>query len=97
MPTLPRTTKRPPWNPQRKPWTMAKDKANRDVYDNPRWRKIALRHKAENPICQVCQENPSEETHHVKPINEGGDPYQWDNLLSLCTRCHIEQHKRKRR
>lgn len=35
------------------------------------------------------------EVHHIKPISEGGDEFDMDNLVTLCVKCHIERHRKK--
>ncbi len=37
----------------------------------------------------------AELVHHVQPIRKGGDPWDIDNLESLCRRCHAEEHAEK--
>lgn len=34
---------------------------------------------------------------HVKEIADGGDPYDWDNLQSLCLPCHNRKTAAERR
>lgn len=45
-----------------------------------------------NPLCVECEaqgiSTPVEVTDHITPINQGGDPYAWSNLQSLCDTCH---------
>jgi 5-methylcytosine-specific restriction endonuclease McrA len=35
----------------------------------------------------------ADEVDHIVPLSEGGDPYGFDNLRSLCRRHHIERHQ----
>ncbi len=90
MPKLVKST-RPPWLPERVAHAGRK-KPNTDVYNGTRWRKLAITHKRANPYCVHCMERgivtPVEVTDHTRPINQGGDMYAWDNLQSLCKRCH---------
>ena len=85
------TPKRAPWMPERKAHAR-RLKPNSDVYNKTQWRNLARRHKMANPICVLCEANgitsPVEVTDHISPINEGGTVYDWDNLQSLCHRCH---------
>ncbi len=45
------------------------------------------------PTCRICNTKgrltEAEEVDHVKPMVEGGAPYAFDNLQSLCKRCHV--------
>ena len=76
---------------------------HRKIYNTRRWRKLASDHKAAFPICIECQKlglaTPVKVTDHIKEISDGGDPWDWDNLQSLCHRHHqqkTQQQKRKR-
>lgn len=44
------------------------------------------------PTCRHCERKnrltEAEEVDHIKPIADGGDPYEFGNLQSLCKRCH---------
>lgn len=61
-------------------------------YQTPKWRKKAKRHKLRNPLCVECLSNgitkATEVTDHIIPLKQGGDPFNDDNLQSLCHRCH---------
>ena len=63
------------------------DKVGKFNYNSTQWRKVASLHKKLNPMCVIegCQ-NPVHTTDHIKPINDGGEPYNMNNLQSLCKR-----------
>ena len=42
--------------------------------------------------CRECS-SPADEIDHVVPMFKGGDPYAVDNLVSLCTICHLMKTK----
>lgn len=90
MPTV-KKSQRPAWLPERKPHER-RVKANTAIYNGKQWRNLAMRHKIANPICVHCEAkgivSPVEVTDHILPINQGGQPYAWDNLQSLCNACH---------
>lgn len=49
-------------------------------------------------LCQHCKVSPASEVHHIKHLTENNvdDPnvsLNPDNLVSLCWKCHREQHK----
>ena len=48
-------------------------------------RKILLE---ENPICNVCDDEPAIELDHIIPLEQGGDPWDSENLQSICKTCH---------
>lgn len=91
MPYLPKTTKRP-WIPERKPF----EGANKSVdYNSKQWRKLRAAKRATDPLCEICKAEgrttPAECVDHIIPTKQGGDPWAWDNLQSLCRPCHYKK------
>ena len=33
--------------------------------------------------------------HHIEALDDGGDPYDAENLTVLCRSCHIDSHRRQ--
>lgn len=58
------------------------------VYRTGRWRALRLAKIKANPICEYCNQAITAEVDHVKPIEDGGDPWSWNNLRSACKPCH---------
>lgn len=60
-----------------------------------KWKRIRLEHLASEPLCRKCRKYDrvtlAEEVDHIKPLWEGGEEYDRDNLQSLCSPCHIEK------
>ncbi len=56
-----------------------------------RWKRLRQLVRAEEPQCRLCG-RPSTEVHHIKPIADGGEPYDMANLMPLCRQCHDDQH-----
>jgi len=54
------------------------------------WEKLSLMKRAEDPICEVCLNEPAAAVDHITPITGPDDPrrLEWTNLQSICTRCH---------
>lgn len=57
------------------------------------WRKLSERFRANNPLCQRCEEmglvTPSEHVHHIVPIREATElRLEPKNLRALCMECH---------
>lgn len=44
----------------------------------------------DNPLCEKCGAM-AEHVHHVQDIADGGDPYSFTNLASLCASCHSKE------
>jgi 5-methylcytosine-specific restriction protein A len=65
---------------------------NSVFYNSRAWRKNSKAFLAENPLCVECKAGGRVElatvSDHVTPINQGGDPWGWNNLQPLCTRHH---------
>jgi len=93
MPYIPKTTKRP-WIPERKP-QEGRRVDNSAFYSSTAWKKLRAAFKRANPICAWCIRKgmivPASVVYHVTPISQGGDPYAWDNLQSLCEKCHNQK------
>ena len=45
--------------------------------------------------CRACGLPGRLECDHVQPLRRGGDPWDMDNLQSLCRACHIEKTRRE--
>jgi 5-methylcytosine-specific restriction protein A len=60
------------------------------------WAKVRASYLASHPLCENClllnTVTPAVLVHHKKRIAEGGAPYDFNNLQSLCYRCHEEIH-----
>ncbi|MCY4300949.1 MAG: HNH endonuclease signature motif containing protein [Aestuariivita sp.] len=72
---------------------MAKPR-NYDVYlKTRRWRNLRLQKLEMNPLCERCDVvTEAKVVHHRRAINDGGDPWDMDNLESLCQTCHNAIH-----
>lgn len=62
------------------------------IYTTPRW--IALRNQyiAHQPLCEHCLKDglivAGHAVDHIVEIEDGGDPWDWNNLQHLCQPCH---------
>ena len=45
--------------------------------------------------CVSCGRAGRLECDHVKPLADGGDPWDMDNLQSLCRGCHVEKTRQE--
>ena len=82
------------------------DAERRKVYNSDRWRRLRAWKFACNPLCEMClKENkitPAEDIHHLISFMSTDDPvqrivlaYDYDNLMSLCKKCHQAVHNKK--
>jgi 5-methylcytosine-specific restriction endonuclease McrA len=94
MPTLPKSN-RPPWMPERKAWDQVRTREEvdiyRNVYNTPRWRAVRDAKRMANPICEMCKREPVHTIDHKRPIRAGGDPWDTDNIQSLCKGCNASK------
>ena len=65
-------------------------------YNTAQWKRLRKAKLAAVPLCVPCQARdrltPANTVDHIKPINEGGDPFpDFDGLMSMCPRCHNEK------
>nr|WP_279590040.1 HNH endonuclease signature motif containing protein [Lactiplantibacillus plantarum] len=78
------------------------------IHSSNRWRKTSRLYREANPICEQCLKASKEgdQSHgminlatsvdHVKPLFAGGDPYDWNNLQSLCSFHHALKSQAER-
>ena len=92
MPKKP-TTLRPNWiAPAGEPWSGARNADERiiynTVYNTSRWRTIRNLVRQRDPVCRMCNTEPTHTVDHVKPIRDGGDAWDMDNMQGLCKACN---------
>jgi 5-methylcytosine-specific restriction endonuclease McrA len=58
------------------------------IYDTKRWKKLRLYKLFEDPICQYCNKSAATEVDHRIAVENGGDPFEYENLMSACKACH---------
>lgn len=84
-----------PWYPKAKPFERIKPKdSNYSFYNSTEWRKYSKAFKLLNPLCACGQ--PTHTTDHIKPINEGGAIWDYENLQPLCKSCNFKKTGRQR-
>lgn len=73
------------------------------LYHSTAWRKLSKAHLREYPLCQCdnCKKKsvpkPATITDHIKPVKDGGDFWDWNNLQSLNHDCHNKKSAKERR
>jgi 5-methylcytosine-specific restriction enzyme A len=62
------------------------------VYDTARWKRFRLVQLRREPLCRLCAGQglsaPALHVDHVRPLADGGAPFDFDNVRSLCAACH---------
>jgi len=83
-----------------------------DIHSSSRWRRTSRLYREANPICEACLKASKEgdQSHekragmlnlatsvdHIVPLFAGGEPYDWDNLQSLCDYHHSLKSQQER-
>jgi 5-methylcytosine-specific restriction protein A len=85
MPNVPKRKQRPWLQGQNKP---SKDRLRRNkFYQSSAWKKLRGMFIQRNPLCVECG-SVGEVVDHITPIKAGGSSMAWDNLQTMCHRCH---------
>jgi 5-methylcytosine-specific restriction protein A len=78
------------WKPERV--AFEREVKNDSFYNSWPWRKLRKAFRIKNPLCKHCLDKdevtPMKVVDHIVPIKAGGEPLDWDNLQSLCEKCH---------
>ena len=74
------------------------DTAEQKFYASAQWRKVRKLKLQQDPLCEICERQhvvkAATIVHHKQEIKQGGDPFAWDNIESVCASCHMRLHKR---
>ena len=54
------------------------------------WERISRMKRQQTPVCEVCNDATADDVDHIVPFNGVADPKrtEWQNLQSICRRCH---------
>lgn len=94
MPTRP-TRKQRPWLTGQNAPSRERIERNK-FYQTTQWRRLRAMFIKENPLCVVC-ESVAEVVDHKLSIKDGGDPLAWENLQSMCHKCHNSKSAKESR
>lgn len=71
------------------------------VHHDYRWRKTSRLYREQFPWCARCLRNGRHtlgtSVDHIKPLRLGGDPYDWNNLQTLCPKCHNKKTREEQK
>lgn len=78
-----------------------RDERGKYIYSTYKWKKLRKQYATANPLCEHCLRfdilEPVAVVDHIKEISDGGEPYEWDNLQSLCHGCHSRKTASEKR
>lgn len=77
------------WKPR---WTRYKSGSK--IHDKGIWKKVRKAFLRRHPLCEDCCAAATV-AHHIIPVDDGGEPFNSDNLKALCRDCHEVEHGRK--
>lgn len=97
--------------PKRQHISKTSEFAN-EIHASSRWRKTSQLYREAHPICEACIKaneragkglderagmiNLATSVDHIVPLFLGGDPFNWNNLQSLCDYHHSLKSQRER-
>ena len=68
---------------------------NKHIYSSGRWKRLRAQYVSIHPLCEMCEKDgfttPVCDVDHIKEISDGGDPFDINNLMSLCRYHHINK------
>jgi 5-methylcytosine-specific restriction enzyme A len=85
MPNVPRRKQRP-WLQGSQQHSKERLERNK-FYHTTAWRKLRATFIKQHPLCVEC-DGIGQVVDHIESIKSGGDPLAWDNLQTMCHRCH---------
>ena len=69
-----------------------RDELSRTFYRTPKWVETRKRKLQLSPFCEECRKGgtivPGKIVDHIIPIKQGGEPFDLNNLQTLCWSCH---------
>ncbi len=77
-----------------------KDKSRflRHIYNSKHWKTLRKEYLQSFPLCECCGAEATQ-VHHKKRFSSGKShkeieklAYDWNNLMSVCNRCHKNAH-----
>lgn len=64
----------------------------RRIYNTTTWRRFRAQQLRREPLCVMCLERgitkPGKDVDHILPLKEGGQPFDFANVRSLCHEDH---------
>jgi len=95
MPILPTSSKKS-WISENKGNHQGRIRTHDDnFYHTQQWRNTRKRFLAMYPLCKQCEKSgiitPAKVLDHITPVKQGGAKFDFNNLQSLCDKCHASK------
>lgn len=72
-----------------------RDKKSQLFYQSTEWKQLRKAKLASQPLCEEClrqgRVTKANMVDHIKPIRQGGQALDMNNLQSLCWECHSKK------
>lgn len=65
------------------------------MYARKRWAMFRRAKLNRNPICEICDTRLANEVHHKVAMEDGGEPFSFENVISTCKPCHSRETRRE--
>ncbi len=82
---------------QKKRQQKKRVRTNTDVYDKKAWSRLSQKKRYNNPLCEVCESEGlivyADVVDHIVEIEDGGEPFLYSNLKSMCHHHHNAKTK----
>jgi 5-methylcytosine-specific restriction protein A len=70
-------------------------RARNRLYASKHWAMVRRRKLSLNPICELCDVALATEVHHRTALEDGGEKFAAENLVSCCRPCHSRETRRE--
>lgn len=65
------------------------------VYNSDTWKRLRVAFLSTHPACACGCGRPAEDVDHVKALEEGGEPFDENNLQALSHACHSRKTQKE--
>ena len=87
--------------PQHQRKKDTKTAAERKFYGSGAWKRLRAQHLSSEPLCRECASEgkltPGRVVDHIRPIRQGGDPFNPAGLQTMCDMHHAKKRQKESR
>jgi 5-methylcytosine-specific restriction endonuclease McrA len=74
---------------ERQRYTMSRQ---RRIRSTARWQRARAEARRRDGNRCACGKTRNLQVHHIVSLEDGGDPFALNNLITVCARCHSREH-----